>query len=181
MTPTRRSPRRGTALALLAAAAAAVCLASLLVPRGPGEPPVSWGASGTSAAADAPLRAGGLFTISGSPSVALAPGATAPIDLIVQNTTDQDLRVGSLTVSIAEIDAPAATTALPCGRDDFVVEQSSSDLVLVLGAGERRALSDAGRTPTALPRITMTDSTANQDGCKDAVLHFRYTATGTGT
>jgi hypothetical protein len=181
MTPTRRTPRRGIAFAFLAAAAAAVCLTSLLVPRGPGEPPVSWGASGTSAGADAQLRAGGPFTISGGPSVALAPGATAPIDLMVQNTTDQDLRVGSLTVSISKIDAPAATTALPCGRDDFVVEQSSSDLVLVLRAGERRTLSNAGRAPSALPRITMTDSAANQDGCKDAVVRLRYAATSTET
>jgi hypothetical protein len=180
MTPTRRTPRRRIAVAIAAAAAAAVCLASLLSTlRGAEEAPVSWGASGTSSAAGPQAAAGTpSFTISGSPAVALSPGATAPIEVTVQNTSDRDLRVGSLTVGLTEIDAPEATSALPCGREDFVVEQGDGDLVLLVGAGERRALSGAGRA-VAPPRVTMIDSATNQDGCKNAVLHFRYTATGT--
>lgn len=176
MTSIRPALVQGAAAAVAACCAALVLVAVHAATTSPG-PDRS---TGPTPPTSVHRSVGSSFDLGGSLAVALRPGKAVPLDLSVRNTTGRDLQVVDLVVSIAAVDAPRATDALPCSARDFLVRQASDDRHLDVDAGQRRALAEAGWPESARPSITMIDSATNQDGCKDAVLELAYTARGIG-
>jgi hypothetical protein len=125
---------------------------------------------------DASLADGGGFSIHGSLTATLSPGRSEPLDLRLDNPTSKDLVVTDIDVTVAAVAAPGATVALPCTVDDFAVIAGRGELRLAAGA--TLSLSGGGWDEASLPRVAMTDTTLNQDGCKGATLALDYDAEG---
>jgi hypothetical protein len=124
-------------------------------------------------------RAGADFTISGDLPGSLAPGLTEPLDLALTNPGLAEISISQLLVSIESIGAPQADEAHPCTLEDFSITQFSGAYGFKLGAAETSKLSQLGFPDEQLPRVTMLDLPANQDGCKQASLTFGYSGTST--
>jgi hypothetical protein len=120
---------------------------------------------------------GGSFTISGGVSTVLEPGVTAPIGLTVSNPTDRPIRITGLSIAIASVGAPRATSALPCTSADFAVSQPQVAGALTVPANSSRTLQQLGLTGSQLPSLGMLNSIENQDGCQGAAVRLSYGGT----
>ncbi len=118
------------------------------------------------------------FTIGGAGARALAPGAAAPIDAWVKNADASALKVTSLSVSIARVDAPRADAERGCEPADFAIEQFSGPAFLVPPRSTRR-LSELGIPSGLWPRLSMLNRPVSQDGCKGASVQLAFSGTGT--
>lgn len=118
-----------------------------------------------------------LFSIAGSVSGVLEPGATAPINLTLTNPNDRPIRITSLSIAIASITAPRANSTLPCTSADFQVAQPLGAASLVVPAHSSRTLAALGLTNSQLPSLGMLNTADNQDGCKGATLALSYGGT----
>jgi hypothetical protein len=101
-----------------------------------------------------------------------------PLDLSFTNEHGEPLLVTDLRVTVEAVDAPNATTLLPCSTDDFTVEQLGDGIELRVDAGQTRTLTELDVDRDAWPQVGMLDADSNQDGCKAAALELSYTATG---
>ncbi len=122
------------------------------------------------------------FSISGNLYPHLSPGATAPLNLTINNPTNKDLALTSLSVAITAINrTPAAVAAgLPCTAADYVVTNYSGPYPLTAKVGTwtlEKLLVDEAHWP----KIAMLDTTSNQDGCKGATVQFAYSGAGQGS
>jgi hypothetical protein len=118
------------------------------------------------------------FSISGDLAEPFFPGGSAPLDLAISNPLDTDLVVSDLIVEVDAVEAPNATSELPCTVDDFAVEQLAEPEDLVVTAGSTTALTDLGVPVAELPQVLMLDTASNQDGCKGASFTLTYSAVG---
>jgi hypothetical protein len=130
------------------------------------------------------------FAIAGDLRGPLRPGGSQPIDLALGNRTRSTLWITNLRVTV-EVDA--AHGAAGCSADrDFSVGQLPADSFPILlppgrlfGPGwpaqiawhmrSTRALSALG--VSVRPSIAMVDLAQNQDACKGATLHLRFSGT----
>jgi hypothetical protein len=119
------------------------------------------------------------FTIAGALPGLLIPGSEAPLDLSLTNREDADLSISALTVRVAVVSAPRSDALHPCSPADFSVAQLSGTQGLTLPTSETATLTELGVSAAQLPRITMVDSAANQNGCKSASLQLAFTGTAT--
>ncbi len=118
------------------------------------------------------------FTIAGALAGPLELGTPQALDLRVTNPNRLALRVSSLTVAIARISAPAASTTLPCTTADFAIQQYGGSLSLVI-PGRATLDLQALRVPSAgWPQVSIIDRPTNQDGCQGASLTLAYRGTG---
>jgi hypothetical protein len=122
------------------------------------------------------------FSITGNAETGkLAPGISRPVDPLLSNPNAKALSVTSLNASITALTAPGA-----CPLSDFSVAPASSALFpvrLVANAGPT-ALSTlaqashptwtAAQVRAALPMVSMLNRPANQNGCKNATLAYKY-------
>jgi hypothetical protein len=106
----------------------------------------------------------------GSISGLLPGGGSQPIEYSIDNTTTGNQDVTGVTVAIASIDAPNATTLLTCTTDDFTLTQPNT------APGDIVANTTYTSNPSGAS-ISMKDSLSNQDGCKGATVHLSFTAT----
>lgn len=116
------------------------------------------------------------FTITGSARLPLTPGSSVPLDLTLANPHPFAIVVSTLDVSIASIDAPAATAARSCGPEDFSTGRFAGFPVIVPARASLH-LSDAGVIAAQWPRVSMLDRELDQDGCKGATLELHYGGT----
>jgi hypothetical protein len=116
-----------------------------------------------------PPRAHGRFGIRGIVSGELAPGLSAPVDLVLTNPNPFAITVGRLTARVRSIRAPGADPAHPCTARDFTVAQFSGSAWRISPAS-KSSLSRLGVAQDRWPRVSMPDRRVNQDGCKDASL-----------
>jgi hypothetical protein len=117
------------------------------------------------------------FAISGDLAEPVYPGEMVPLDLTFTNEHGEALLVADLIVTVEAVDAPNATTRLPCSVDDFIVEQLD-DIELRVAAGQTRSLTELDIDRADWPQVGMLDTASNQDGCKAATLELTYTASG---
>lgn len=134
-----------------------------------------FGGSGD-AAADRPAPTS--FSIGGDLDEPFSPGGSAPLDLTISNPLDTGIIVTDLLVEVEGVDAPNSTADLPCGVDDFAVEQLAGRDELVVAAGFTVSLTDLGVSTENLPQVLMLDTSSNQDGCKGASFALAYSAEG---
>lgn len=120
------------------------------------------------------------FGIAGHLRELLKPGLTLPLDLRITNPNSSALAVQSLGVTIAGVTAPHADADHPCTTADFSAEQFSGRYGFEVPASGTSSLSELGFPEDQLPQITMLNRPVNQDGCKEATLHFDFAGTGGG-
>jgi hypothetical protein len=115
------------------------------------------------------------FSLSGN-LAGLAPGASLPLDLQISNPNTKPLSITNISVAITAVNrtAEAMNRNLPCGLADYTVTQYSGPYPFTAPAGSS-SLSGLG-----VPRIGMTDTRTNQDGCKGATLQLTYSGSGQG-
>lgn len=112
--------------------------------------------------------------ISGDRTNPLFPGASVPLDLILTNPHDFDLRVVRLRVNVR----PRTSQRACSGTADYAVRQYAGPSPFVMHPGSRR-LSTIVPDRDLWPQIAMHDLPSNQDACKGATLALDYTATAT--
>jgi hypothetical protein len=124
---------------------------------------------------------GKAFSISGDAASQLAPGVSRTLGLAFSNPNNQSLSVTNLSVTIASISqtASAKASGLPCTAADFAVTQYNGPYPLALPSGNS-SLTSLGVPTSQWPRISMLDTSANQDGCKGASLVLNYSGSGQG-
>jgi hypothetical protein len=114
------------------------------------------------------------FRISGDLSARLYPGVAAPLDLVLTNPNRFDLWVTALSVRIG-----SDTSRTWCsGEANYAVSQYRGRYPLLLRPGSTR-LGTLVANSSTWPRISMRDSSTNQDACKGAVLALGYRGTAT--
>ena len=123
--------------------------------------------------------AGSSFSITGDAGGALEPGILEPIDLEIENPNSASLTLNSLTAAVSSVNAPQATSSLPCTASDFAVQQYSGLLPLVVAPETRVSLQQLGVPQSEWPGVSMLDRTSNQDGCQGASLRLSYDASAT--
>ncbi|WP_249335922.1 hypothetical protein [Sinomonas gamaensis] len=124
---------------------------------------------------------GKAFSISGDAASQLAPGVSRTLGLAFSNPNNQPISVTNLSVTIASISQTATAKAqgLPCTAADFAITQYSGPYPLSLPTGSS-SLTSVGVPASQWPKISMLDTTANQDGCKGASLVLTYSGSGQG-
>lgn len=128
-------------------------------------------ASGSAAASQSPP-----FGIAGDVTAPLEPGVSQPLDLRITNPSPTPLIVDRLDVAVQAVNAPRASTALPCTPADFAVQQFSGSLPFTVPASSTRTLSELGVPPASRPHVALLDLPTDQDGCQGATLTLAYQA-----
>jgi hypothetical protein len=118
------------------------------------------------------------FEISGSVT-GLMPGVPQPIDLSVRNPNRVAIVITRLAVDVQSVNAPRATSALPCTTADFSVQQFAGPYPVVVPASSAWTLSGLSIPPATLPQIQLVQRSLNQDGCQGATVTLAYSGNGT--
>jgi hypothetical protein len=126
-------------------------------------------ATGRAAAGQSPP-----FSLAGDIATPLEPGVSEPLDLRITNPNAAPLILTNADVGVQSVDAPQASTALPCGRENFGVTQLAGYLPLTIPASTTRSLSQLGIPPASWPQVTLLDLPTNQDGCRGALVALAY-------
>jgi len=118
---------------------------------------------------------------SGDPGVPLSPGATVPLDLSISNPNDKSLSLNRMSVSITGISQTqaAVAAALPCTPADYVISNYSGSYPLTIPVGHS-SLQSLEIPPALWPKVSMLDTSLNQDGCKGATLNLAYSEAQVG-
>lgn len=112
-----------------------------------------------------------VFTITGTLDSTLYPGGSGAVDLALTNVTADELTVGEITVAIAGVTTQPQQQCLVA---DFVVTQLDPALQFTLPANATRTLTQLGVPTADLPRVAMTDTPVNQDGCKNSTVNLAF-------
>jgi hypothetical protein len=113
------------------------------------------------------------FSISGDAVGPLAPGVTQPLELRLANLVDRTLNLQTLEVTVTGVRPAQGGT---CSPADFRVQQAILGTI-ALPAGVSNLLSAPAPGLLQAPQLTMLDTAANQDGCKNAVVDLQYAGT----
>lgn len=128
---------------------------------------VAMGGAGSAEAAP-----GDAFTITGALNSALYPGGSGALDLALTNVSTSELTVGEITVAVTSVNT--RTQQQSCLVADFVVDQLDLARQFTLPVGASQTLTQLGVAPADLPRVTMTNTPVNQDGCKGATVNLAF-------
>jgi hypothetical protein len=119
---------------------------------------------GTSAGA---VGTAGALVLHGTTGTTLYPGTSTPVTFTVDNLGSGNQRLGTIT-----LDSVSAGAATGCG---VVVGTDFSMPPIVVN---QTVTPGSGKTVTGTSgTITMIDTGASQDACKNAVLTFTFTST----
>jgi len=121
------------------------------------------------------------FGFSGDLGTPLSPGATVPLDLSISNPSDKSLSLNRLSVSITGISQTqaAVAAALPCTPADYVISNYTGSYPLTIPVGHS-SLQSLEIPPALWPKVSMLDTSLNQDGCKGATLNLAYSGAQVG-
>lgn len=114
------------------------------------------------------------YGIAGDVSNPLWPGQPQGIDLAVSNPNTVPLDITDLTVTISGINAPGATTSLPCSTADFTVQQYSYSYPLVVPPSTTTTLEELKVPASNWPQVELLNLPSDQDGCQGASLSLTY-------
>jgi hypothetical protein len=121
---------------------------------------------------------GAPFAISGTFGP-LWPGVSQSLDLALTNPNSQAIAINSLVVALKYVNAPRASSSLPCSLADFSVVPFAGPYPLRVPAHATVRLSDLGVRATRAPRVEMLDRPVNQDGCRGATVTLAYSGSAT--
>jgi hypothetical protein len=121
------------------------------------------------------------FTLAGSVSQLLYPGATAALNVRITNPFSFDINVAQLTVTVRQATIRNGQPNPACdGQANLkVLRQYSGPTPVKVLANRTVALSDLGVPQAQWPQLQMPDLPVNQDACKNTTFTFDYTATAT--
>lgn len=147
-------------------------------PRKPiGSVPISGSGTLATNGSTGPASGTDTSTTSGNTSGALAPGNSEALNVAILNPNSAAATLSNLILSITAVSAPNATSTLTCTVNDYFITQAAPGFSITLAPAATTWLSDSGAAPTGWPRVGMTDTTLNQNGCKSATVFYAYTAT----
>lgn len=174
--------RRRTAVLLILGCFAAVVLVILAIVAsytlGRSERDVSGGRSAGQVDAGAgPGPGPQSVVVEGTIATPLVPGGSEPIDVHLTNNRTRSVVITSVRLRVTLASVPQATAELPCTPADFNVSDADVGSVRIR-AGGTMSLSQAGVDLGSWPRLTLRNTSVNQDGCKGATLNLNYTAKG---
>ncbi|MDX6274827.1 MAG: hypothetical protein QOJ92_2037 [Frankiales bacterium] len=117
------------------------------------------------------------FSIAGSPSGTLSPGAPgAPINLTLTNPNNQNMNVTNLTVVVNGTSAGG-----DCSASNFAVQQYSGSYPLALAKNQTTSLLGKGIPQAQWPSVRMINfPTVNQDLCQNVHIYLSFTGAGQG-
>ena len=123
------------------------------------------------------------FSISGSLTGLLSPGASLPLDLALTNPNKKQISITNLTVTISGVVRTQAMIAAnkPCTVADYAVLQYTGGYPLTVAGSATATLSQLRVAGSAMPHVVMRDTTSNQDGCKGATVSLAYSGSGQGS
>ncbi len=127
------------------------------------------------------LSNGKAFAITGGLVSPLAPGLSKPLALSFSNPNSQPLSITNLSVTLTGVTraADAVSKGLPCSIADYAVTQYSGPYPLAAPVGTS-SFASMGVPGSQWPKVSMLDTTANQDGCKGATLLLGFSGSGQG-
>jgi hypothetical protein len=131
--------------------------------------------STTSTAFAITAASGENFTVNGSITPKLYPGASQPVNLSITNPNPENITVteGSITLGV--------TTIAGCsGSANFALSQNLT-VNAVVPADSTKSLSDLSIPQADWPVLSMLDTTANQDACENATLTLTWGAEASGS
>jgi hypothetical protein len=113
------------------------------------------------------------FTITSTASGPLLPGGPViSLNLKLTNPNSVPIYVTSLTVSLASV---TPLTGKTCASTNFnLPTQWAGGYPLTIPANGSKSLSDFTADQSQWPHLTMKETGANQDGCKNATVNFTY-------
>lgn len=142
----------------------------------------------TATAAGAPTRSttvalnlsatGKSFTISSPSFAGLAPGVSKQLNLTLSNPNNQPMLVTHLNVAVQAVEKAAGAVG-QCTAGDYAVTQFAGTYPLEVPPGSV-TLSALGVPAIQWPTVGMLNTSANQDGCKAAVMTLSLTGSGQG-
>jgi hypothetical protein len=121
------------------------------------------------------------FTLSGSLSQVLYPGATAGLNVRITNPFNFDINVSQLTVTVRRATTRGGVPNPGCdGTVNLrVLRQYGGPSPLKVKSSRTVSLSDLGVPQSQWPQLQMPDLPVNQDACKSTTFTFDYAATAT--
>jgi hypothetical protein len=123
---------------------------------------------------------GKQFTIA-APSVTVpGPGASGqPLNLSLTNPNNQALSVTNLTVNIQSVTKAVGAPAGSCTPADYAVSQFGGTYPLTVPGNSTVSLSSL-RPNSEWPKLSMLNSSSNQNSCKGATVNLTFTGAGQG-
>lgn len=120
---------------------------------------------------------GDVVRVSGTLETVLRPGASAAIDATLANPSKNAVRINAVSVTLSGLAAPNVTAARPCTLADFDIVGYTGP-AFTLTPGETRSLSQLGVPAAQWPKVTMRNTSVNQDGCQRATVTWTYNVEG---
>jgi hypothetical protein len=121
------------------------------------------------------------FTLGGSLSSLLYPGAQRALDVRIDNPFSFDIHVSGLTVTVRRATTSNGQPNPACdGTVNLkVLRQYGGPTPLRVPGGRSVTLSGLGVPQSQWPQLQMPDLPVNQDACKRTTFTFDYAATAT--
>jgi hypothetical protein len=124
-----------------------------------------WSASGSGSGTGTVASSNGSLVLHGSIAPGLTPGGEEAVSFTADNTNSSGLQVGTVHAVVA-IDAEHAEKG--CKASDFTIADTAENQTIAANTSEVALANDGS--------ISMTDSEANQDGCKGATISLELTS-----
>lgn len=114
------------------------------------------------------------FTIQGSVTKVLYPGATSTVDLVLTNPNPIAIKVTSVVVTVAAATTKAGAPNPACnGATNLTVTRQLGPDVVIPGRATR-TLTQLGVPESQWPLVTMPNLPVNQDACKATTFTLNY-------
>jgi hypothetical protein len=119
------------------------------------------------------------FTITGVVEGLLAPGRTRPVNVVISNPFDFDIKIVSVTISVRDVTMRDGRVNPGCvGTTNLGIVQTLGATPLI-PSHETRSLEQLDVPRSQWPKVSMPDLLVNQDACKNTTFSLRYTGRAT--
>lgn len=117
------------------------------------------------------------FPITGNTSQLFAPGVSQPVNLVITNPFDFDIKVIGVTITVQSGTTKNNLPNPACNGSQNLVATRAFSGSVVVGRNSTRSLPQLNTPSAQWPVLTMPDLAVNQDACKSTTFHLTYTAT----
>jgi len=114
------------------------------------------------------------FTVNGSVTKVLYPGATATVDLVLTNPNLLAIKVTSVTMTVAAATTKAGAPNPACNGATNLTVTRQLGAELTIPGRATRTLTQLGVPESQWPQVTMPNLAVNQDACKATAFTLNY-------
>ena len=126
-----------------------------------------------------PIRVSGGFSIGGNAPNLFYPGTSEPLNLVITNPFNFDIKVLTVTVTVEPVPAKDGVPDPACPATTNLLVTRPLVSTLTVPARSTKSLSDLGVPQAQWPVLTMPDLSTNQDACEGATFTLRYSGSAT--